>query len=112
MYVGVGGCCTLDMLILNTFNMQNADEHFPLEGFEMLLHHHSARNIWKNNRWGERDNRIKDGILGFVCHFIILLLELYQAVQITGVLHSAVHRCCRHCFLVIWSAILISNTLL
>lgn len=78
MYVGVGRCCTPDvaMLILNTFNMQNADEHFPLEGFEMLLHLHSARNIWKNNRWGGRDNRIKDGVLGSVCHFIILLLEL------------------------------------
>ena len=30
------------MLILNALNMQNADEHFPVEGFEMLLHLHSA----------------------------------------------------------------------
>lgn len=36
MYVGVKGCCTFKviMLTLNAFNMQNADEHFPVEGSE------------------------------------------------------------------------------
>lgn len=33
------------MVILNALSMQNADENFPLEGFEMLQHLHSARNI-------------------------------------------------------------------
>lgn len=42
-YVGVGDAVlSVIMLILNAFNMQNADEHFPVEGFEMLLHLHSA----------------------------------------------------------------------
>ncbi len=38
------GCSALStiMLILNASNMQNADEHFPVEGFEMLLHLRSA----------------------------------------------------------------------
>ena len=42
------------MLILNTFNMQNPDEHFPVEGLEMLWHHHSAWNIWGEIIDGEK----------------------------------------------------------
>lgn len=39
-----GGCSTLSMimLILNALNIQNAEEHFPVEGFEMLSHLHSV----------------------------------------------------------------------
>jgi len=59
------------MLILNAFNMQNAYEHFPVEGFKNAFTYSVGPRYFEKSQCMERGNAVKGAILDLLCYFTV-----------------------------------------